>query len=571
MKNTFVFFNKLKKKLLFFTAAVLFLLGSHCARQAMPPGGPEDRTPPRVVATIPENGRTHASRSPKITIEFSEPIEHESVPQALFLAPRPSEFPKLKWKGKRLAILFPDSLLPNQTYLISLGTGIRDRHGNPLKQTVTLAFSTSSRLDNGHIWGQVFGKESLLNVQVWGYLLRLLPRPDPRKDQPQYVTQCGADGKFSFGFLSPGTYRLFALIDRDKNGRYTPGSDVIGFPPRDARVTPRDSTDGPLFFRIAVQDTLPPKVLSAFATDNRHLTLRFSEPVDSLDASQPAHFSVSSEKETLDVTCAYRSFINPSRVILCTGKQDSAQTYTLKMHEIHDLAGWPLDSASTEVQVKGSSLPDTLPPKMVEVFPRDSSHQVLPDVRLSCVFSEAMDTARAGLILVSVSGDSLGGRFFWSQPDRLVFQPKNRLPDNGRFVWKVLPPGLFDRQGNAFVGDSVLTTFRVVPWDTLTEISGQVIDLDSTAQGLVVVWVQEISPPKIKKKVVLPRTGAFCFSDLFPGEYRLFAFRDSDRDGRLSPGSLDPFRFAERFLFYPDTIAARSRWPNEGNDLTLPK
>ncbi len=569
MKSSFP--NRIEKKAIFPLVVVSLFFGIQCARQAMPPGGPEDRTPPKVVRSVPGNGSTHASRSPEITIEFSEPVNHESVSQALFLAPRPSQSPKLKWKHNRLILIFPDSLLPNQTYLISLGTGVRDRHGNPMKETTTIAFSTGARLDNGRIWGQVFGKGSLLNVRVWGYLLRVLAEPDPRKDFPQYVTQCDAKGRFAFGFLSPGRYRLFALIDRDKNDLYNPGYDSFGLPPRDTRVSAADSTDGPIFFRIAVQDTLPPRVVSVFAIDWNHVQLRLSEPVDSLDAARTPNFSVRTGSVELPVECVYRSSVNLSRVVLCTGRQDSSQNYTLKIKGLHDLAGLELDSASAEIQFKGSALPDTVRPQLVRVVPKDSSRDVLPDALLSCIFSKAMDTTSDGIFLFSSRGDSVAGRSFWPQPDRFVFKPRKVLSGNTDFRWVAFPNRLKDRQGNFFRDDSILTVFHVVAYDTLTEISGRVADANSTAKGPLVAQIREVHPPGIQKRATLPGPGPYRFDYLLPGSYVLFAFRDWDKNGRLSPGSLDPFRFSERFLFYPDTVAARSRWPNEGNDLTLPK
>jgi len=559
------------QKRFFLWGSALALLALSCARQAMPPGGPEDRTPPRVVRTVPPNGSLHAPRAPQVVIEFSEAIDRRTVPQALFFTPRPRVQPKLKWRGRRLTLVFPDSFQTDQTYLITLGTGIRDRHGNSMKQTVTLAFSTGDQLDNGRIFGQVFGKGSLPPVQVWGYRLQNLPAPDPREKSPQYVTQCSGDGKFVFRYLPPGRYRLFAILDKDKNDRYTPGYDAFGLPPRDAHITRKDSTDGPLFFRIAVRDTLPPKILSALAPNSQQVRVRFSEAIDSTDASRPAHFSITSPGGRLSVRCAYRNTLRPSRVVLCTAKQDSSVTYTLTVRAVRDLAGIPLDSAHATVSFRGSAAPDTGSPRLVRISPRDSSRAVLPDIRLSCVFSEAMKPATAPFHLVSAAGDSISGSGVWLQPDHFVFAPKRPLSGNTDFRFTVSAEKLVDRQGNPFSGDSTLTTFHVVSRDTLTEISGEIDDPDSEARGPLIVRIQEINPPKIKKLDRLLKPGPFRFPYLFPGSYRLSAFRDTDNNGRLSPGSLHPFRFAERFLVYPDTVAARARWPNEENNLTLPK
>jgi len=555
------------------TGISLLLLAS-CARQAMPPGGPEDRTPPRIVGTVPPNGATHVSTSTSIQLTFSEKVEQKSIENALFLAPAPKNPFRLKWHGKTLSLILPNSLLLNQTYLVTIGTGVRDRHGNPMRESFTLAFSTGAHLDNGKITGRVFNKGSARGIRIWGYLLRLTSAPDPTTDPPQYVTQCDARGRFRLQNLSPGNYRLFAVNDKDRNRRYDPGYDAIGFPTRNASLTPRDSTDGPLFFRVTVQDTTRPEIVSAFATDARHMQIRMSEPVDSIDAKNPNNFFISISKEkpsqTLALQMSYRSFLNPNQIILVTAPQDSSKNYVLKLRSIHDRAG-NLISASDSITVHGSARPDTLPPQVVRIFPADSAKAVLPDDILSCTFSEAIDTLRADsiLLLQNANGDTIPGQTIWLQPDVLHFKPRQSLRGNQFYRWHLLSQHIFDRAGNPLKVDS-LKIFQVVPEDTLSEIAGAVQDADSLATGPIFLRLSQTNPPHLKKSLKLDQPGTYRFKNIFPGSYRISAFRDKDKNGTFSPGQLKPFRFSERFFFYPDTILVRSRWPNEGNDFQLP-
>jgi hypothetical protein len=55
-----------------------------------------------------------------------------------------------------------------------------------------------------------------------------------------------------------------------------------------------------------------------------------------------------------------------------------------------------------------------------------------------------------------------------------------------------------------------------------------------------------------------------------PGPYLLEAFLDRDGNGRFDPGHPYPWRPSEPIAVYTDTVAARSRWPNEGNDFQWP-
>ncbi|HDZ11768.1 MAG TPA: hypothetical protein ENH53_06085, partial [Bacteroidetes bacterium] len=553
-----------------------FLLFS-CARQGMPPGGPVDRTPPRVLKTIPPNRVVHVSRTTQIQITFSEKMDRASLNDALFFAPRPEKPIRLKWHGNTLSLMLPDSLLSDQTYLATIGTGAKDRHQNPLRESFTLAFSTGSQLDNGRIFGRAYGTGSLMQIQIWGYILRLTPLPDPETESPQYITQCDANGRFRFRNLSPGNYRLFAVVDREKNRRYVPGYDAIGFPTRDAFLTRADSTDGPLFFRIAVRDTTRPKIISVFATDESHLQIRMSEPVDSLDASNPENFVIRVEdhtpSETLAVRVSYRNRLNAGQIILLTARQDSAVTYRLRLQNIHNRSGNLIDSLKASGTFKGSAQPDTIPPKIVRISPPDSSRTVLPDVFLSCLFSEAMDTASvpSAVELRNAGGKTISGKFLWKQPDFLKFKPDHILKGDQYYRWHFFTNHMTDAQGNKMAEDSLTTVFRVVPDDTLSEISGVIKDPDSLAAGPIFLHIQQSNKPGLQKSIRLKAPGAYRFLYLLPGTYGLSGFRDENRDGRFSPGSLKPFQFSERFFVYPDTILVRSRWPNEGNDLELPK
>ena len=47
------------------------------------------------------------------------------------------------------------------------------------------------------------------------------------------------------------------------------------------------------------------------------------------------------------------------------------------------------------------------------------------------------------------------------------------------------------------------------------------------------------------------------------GNYSLLFFEDSDGGNRYSYGSLDPYKPAEWFFIYPDTVEIRGNWDME--------
>ena len=117
---------------------ILLLAFVGCAKQAFPPGGPADKTPPQVIETFPDAGATEVDRNVEILIRFDERIQARSAADAIFISPYPGENVKMKLSGNAVKIKFPEPLMPNRTYVITLGTAIQDLRNNALKESYTL-------------------------------------------------------------------------------------------------------------------------------------------------------------------------------------------------------------------------------------------------------------------------------------------------------------------------------------------------------------------------------------------------------------------------------------------------
>ena len=101
---------------------MLLCLG--CAEVASPPGGEIDRSGPFLIGSIPENGSTDVPVDNRVTLFFSEYIKQPASVKALYVSPRQDKEPNIKWKSDRIQITFADSFAVNQTYIISVASGI---------------------------------------------------------------------------------------------------------------------------------------------------------------------------------------------------------------------------------------------------------------------------------------------------------------------------------------------------------------------------------------------------------------------------------------------------------------
>ena len=123
------------------------LWASGCATPVAPQGGPVDRTPPRLVGSVPAADSTGV-RTDRVVLTFSEPVDAASLRRALAVVPEPSEPPRVQVSGRTATLTFADSLRPDQTIVLTLGSELQDLRQVRLQQPITLAFSTGETIDS---------------------------------------------------------------------------------------------------------------------------------------------------------------------------------------------------------------------------------------------------------------------------------------------------------------------------------------------------------------------------------------------------------------------------------------
>ena len=161
-------------------ACLVGLVAAACAREGMPPGGPRDRIPPWVVETDPPAGSTHVPLDVTPTLTFSERIQPRSIEGNLFIAPIVEFEAEPDWRGNEITVRFEEPLLADRTYIITVGTGIRDMRSNRMDSTYVYALSTGSSIEEGEVSGMtVHDGQPARNTYIWAYNLTGKPNPDP--------------------------------------------------------------------------------------------------------------------------------------------------------------------------------------------------------------------------------------------------------------------------------------------------------------------------------------------------------------------------------------------------------
>lgn len=244
--------------------AGLFLLAA-CASIGRPSGGDYDIEPPVFVSSNPKIGETNVDRT-RLSLTFDENVKVADVMTKVVVSPAQKQIPSITANGKTVSVELKDSLVPNTTYTIDFSDAIRDLNEENVLDGFSMEFSTGETIDTLRLSGMVLEARNLEPAQ--GMLVGVyrtdsadILRPDTlhyaandtlRTILPDSVAAEMPDsllrdsillpkimsrpmeriaktnqlGQFTIRGLSPGTYRIYAVNDVNRDYRWDVSEDV---------------------------------------------------------------------------------------------------------------------------------------------------------------------------------------------------------------------------------------------------------------------------------------------------------------------------------------------------------
>ena len=166
----------------------------------------------------------------EIVFKFNEFVQIENPQQTVLITPSPKEFPSIVARKKELVIKFKEALFDSTTYSISFNNGLKDlNEGNPL-ENFTYVFSTGPTLDSLILKGNLFFSETTtFPPNTFVGLYKNLDDSVLYKQKPDYIFNFKSEGPFQFNNLKAGSFRCFALSDKNFNFIYDLPSEFVGF------------------------------------------------------------------------------------------------------------------------------------------------------------------------------------------------------------------------------------------------------------------------------------------------------------------------------------------------------
>jgi len=545
----------------FMVIALFVFMGLSCAKQGYPPGGPVDKTAPKLLNSIPASDAVNVSTTEPLVFDFSEPMDEESVEENLFIVPISESWPEFEWhsRSRVLVLKHTQPLKDNTTYVVTIGAKACDTRRNGLEDSIVLCFSTGDVLENKKIKGKAipynfFGEQSerISEIDIVVYRLNNdSGDPDPRNDVPDYFTQTGTDGSYEIAGLSSGLYRIFAIGDNDKDGFYTENYDLIGIMPHDIMLSESDSVIVAPEVLISSRYTTEVQLNSIRASDCQRIELFFNRDIE----PEPITIDI----EGLTVTGWFLDRKNPRLLSVATDVHENRRRYIIKNIDVTDRDGNSLMTYEKPPFFTGTDRPDTTALEIEEWNPKILSSS---DERINIVFNRILDLPQGITgIIEQDSGEKLSVSRI--SPNELELAPVEGWQSNSNYVILLDREQLKSISGNTLTEAGAELAFRIVPPDTLGTIEGTIEDHTENPVSRYRLIIKHIDTNTVKE-FNFNGTGKWFSGAVFPGSYLCLAHKDGNEDGEISRGSIYPYSSAEQVIVYPDTINVEPRWPVKG-------
>jgi hypothetical protein len=560
------------------------LLLSACATEVAPQGGPEDRTPPKIVNIYPDSGTLRFSDN-RIRIEFNKFINVQSLRSALFFSPAIEDY-EVYGAGRSAEIIIYDTLQPNRTYTYTLTNELKDTRGNALEKSYTFAFSTGNKIDSGFIAGRVFGRN---NRPVKGALVLAYLLPDtnrlyadtlnPAYQKPDYLAQTDSAGRFQLNYLVEGQYRLIAINDKIANRRYDFAQEEFAVPFHPVRTGMTN-----VLMRFALEpDTTELELQVAEARHAHSVILRFNRDVapDSLSAQQFVIFDSTAQAFVAVYDLYSQIEGRREQIVLVTDSLIEGHLYAVRAFDVKDRFGFSGDSLVAVFT--GNSTPDTSTilwqptfadstKNLLELSAPSPKGRTLPLQFSGPISRSSLPQALVLELRIGKQYQPVDYQLFFIDATRAMLRPQRGF-ELGAWYRLTVNHGKLRSALNKPVRDTLIVRhFQIVSEEQFGTIEGT---LTADSAGHVLLHAELLGTNvfyPILLTVQPDATGIaftpFTLQELPEGRYFLSAFYPKNPNPSIyeawNGGRPFPFRYAERFTVGFDSIRVRKRWTTTG-------
>lgn len=534
------------KYLVFFISILVFV---RCATPSYPTGGERDSTPPKVLSVSPPDSMLNFVGN-EIVFKFNEFVQIENPQQTVLITPSPKEFPSIVARKKELVIKFKEALLDSTTYSISFNNGLKDlNEGNPL-ENFTYVFSTGPTLDSLILKGNLFFSETTtFPPNTFVGLYKNLDDSVLYKQKPDYIFNLKSEGPFQFNNLKAGSFRCFALSDKNFNFIYDLPSEFVGFA-KDIIIISADSVQ-------TLDLTLFKSLESKFRISNYSNT--FTNGGGFIELNKPIDFNTKwALKESNDSLKILFSELNEERNIINFWLDNLKEKVNYKLGLfIKDEMVDSINVVSKSISESNSFLSLTTTQlnklKVVDIKPDNililkssiplDSNQCLNEAFLMDSISRRVK--KIGY-LVDNQFITINDVVLDTSYNQLIF-PKNSLVSF-----------------NGLTNDSIVFNLKSVKANDLGSLKLSFELPSDSINYIIKIYNTNVGFSEI---IRVNKVSNFIWfkENLFPGNYNLEIVFDENFDGLFTNGSINDFKMPEYKFSYSKPITLKNNWDLEEN------
>ncbi len=546
------------KKIKIYSFLFLIFIFSSCANIVAPSGGPQDKTPPKLIKSQPERNQSNFSGK-EIILNFDEYIVLKDIANQLFISPPFENKPEVKVKGKALHIELKEDLIPNTTYIFNFGDAIADLHeGNPLTN-FELVFSTGNSLDSMSYYGRVIDaftsepeKDALVMLYKKNY------DSVPFLEKPLYISKTDSKGYFAFSNIENVPYKIVAINDINKNLKYNQYVEKIAF-------------ESDLIQPVYV----PRKINDSTSSDTSNVIKRI---VDNGNSMILRTFMESSAKQKIIKS----SFITNNQIVLALQKPDkniaikgidlSEKLFIPEWNEIHDtLVLWLLKDNIDSIKIILSdnlNFTDSVTIKKTAFTKKAPVANIRPSSNITPVFDyfnnikltfpyPLLNTDSLSLILIEDSV-AIPIKAYSINKSKRIYQSERKLKQKTDYQLIYGNRNIYDLNNN--IPDSLRISFKTNGSEDFGNVLIDFIAKDSTCQYIIQLIDEK---NKVVEEKIIKGSYKIRFVNIRPGNYTLKAIADRNKNNIWDTGNYLLKIQPENTFLFPSKINVKANWDIE--------
>lgn len=518
-----------------YLAVVVAVALTGCAKRGTITGGARDTIAPVLRYSTPKNGTVNFSGK-EIKLYFNEYVKLKDVSKQLIVSPPMKNAPEVLpyVASKYITIKLRDTLRPNTTYSFNFGQSIEDNNEGNILPQFKYVLSTGSYIDSLSLktaYKDALAKKAEDNVSILLYEVNEAYNDSTiYKQVPSYVTHSATGSDIQqLDNLRPGKYRLIALKDVNKNNKFDPKQDKIGFI-KDYITLPNDT----LYQLELFRETLPFKVFKPTqASGNRAIIGYEGQPKDLRyevkRAGQPIPFKVTRLPKKDSLQLWFPPIKNDSIAITVSQyKTNTAFVLNLKDQKKDTLSLYP---------ERAGNLP------FREKLTLNSSTPLIKT-----------DLSRMRLVNKDSAAVAFTAQYDeWKQQVVLDFE-KQPLE---KYSLTLLPGAVTD-----FYEKTNDTLHFAFSTRNTTDYGNLKVLLEHVKGFPVLVELTDADGKVIASQYSEKET-VIDFSLVEPAKFTLRLVYDDDRNGAWTPGNYREKQLSEEVVYFPAAIDVRANWDVE--------